>query len=232
MPVFLGVPELPGLPHVSSVCMDSCLRRLQSSCCRIFKSSISRTFRSSMANDRGSWRGWILVVWMCPLVSLKYHTSLQMSWLCLSFLEVLSAMRLQWWASSSTSLQEWKAEAHVSCSCMVQQSARTRAILGHHIMKKGMEAEDRGVRLELGWSLLLAGPSLEGDQDLPYGWWVFTSGWKTGKISSNIAFSSLFAKKYLGSRSGRQFDVITTSCSIACMDAASCPQDLLDLLPV
>lgn len=78
---------------------------------------------------------------------------------------------------------------------MVQQSARTRAILDHHTMKQRMEAEDRGVRLELGWLLLLVGPSLEGDQDLPHGWWVFTSSWKIGNISSNIAFSSLFAKK-------------------------------------
>lgn len=35
-------------------------------------------------------------------------------------------------------------------------------------MRPEEAAKDGSVRLELGFSLLLVGPSLEGDQDLPY----------------------------------------------------------------
>lgn len=38
-----------------------------------------------------------------------------------------------------------------------------------------MEAKGSSGKLEFGFPLLLVGPSLEGDQDLPYGWWASPS---------------------------------------------------------
>lgn len=51
---------------------------------------------------------------------------------------------------------------------------RARAILSHQDMRP--EVKDGNVRLELGFSLLLVGPSLEGDQGMPYGGRGLTSG--------------------------------------------------------
>lgn len=39
---------------------------------------------------------------------------------------------------------------------------------------EGFEREGWKQKLELGFALLLVGPSLEGDQDLPCGWWDST----------------------------------------------------------
>lgn len=60
-----------------------------------------------------------LAVWICPHVFLKCRMTLYLS---LPFPKVMHSVELQWWVSSMTSLQQSKAEARVSCFCMMWQS--------------------------------------------------------------------------------------------------------------
>lgn len=94
-------------------------------------------------------------------------------------------------------------------------------------MRPGMGVKDGRRKLELGFPLLLVGPSLEGGQDLPCGWWASTSP-QTGIQQGNfdLPFSS-FPRNVWGPAQGNSLVWLLPSNSTVCTDGALYPQDFL-----